>query len=243
MATVLEMVDLTKVYKTSLKGGTLAVDKVTLAVEEGEIYGLVGPNGSGKTTTLKLLLGLLYPTGGEVFLFGKDPVRNPQIRERVGFLPEGPYFYDFLNGRELLSFYGSLLGLDGKAREKRVEELLEQVGMKEWEKEPLARYSRGMVQRLGLAQALINNPDLVLLDEPTAGLDPLGAKEIRELILNLKGQGKTVFLCSHLLDEVQRICDRVGILHRGKLLQEMEVASLAGRLEDVFVNLVEEGEQ
>jgi len=238
LGAVLETLELTKIYKTSGKG-TLAVNKLNLSVQEGEIFGLVGPNGSGKTTTLKIILGLLHPTSGQAKLFGEDARTAMAARERVGFLPEGPYFYDHLRGEEVLGFYADLFGLDGKAKEKRIDQLLERVGMEAARKRVLKEYSRGMVQRIGLAQALLNEPDLVLLDEPTSGLDPIGARDIRELILGLRTEGKTVFLCSHLLDEVQRLCDRVAILHRGNLLEVIETRSLKEPLEEVFVRLVE----
>lgn len=239
MGIVLETAGLTKVYGSSARRGTVAVNDLTLQVNEGEIFGLVGPNGSGKTTTLKVILGLLHPTSGEARLFGEDTRTALRAKERIGFLPEGPYFYDHLRGEEVLGFYANLFGLDGNARKARVNELLKRVGMEGARKRVLREYSRGMVQRIGLAQALLNDPDLVLLDEPTSGLDPLGARDIRELILNLRKEGKTVFLCSHLLDEVQRMCDRVAILHRGRLLQIVEVSSLQEPLEDLFVRLVE----
>lgn len=239
MGTVLETVGLTKVYRASVGKGTVAVNDLNLQVNEGEIYGLVGPNGSGKTTTLKIILGLLHPTSGEARLLGEDTRTAMRARERVGFLPEGPYFYDHLRGEEVLGFYADLFGLNGEAKKKRIDGLLERVGMQGARKRVLREYSRGMVQRIGLAQALLNDPDLVLLDEPTSGLDPLGARDIRELIMGLRREGKTVFLCSHLLDEVQRMCDRVAILHRGKLLRVIEVASLTEPLEELFVRLVE----
>ena len=239
MGIVLETEEVTKVYKSSMGKGTVAVDKLSLQVNQGEIFGLVGPNGSGKTTTLKIILGLLHPTSGRARLFGEDTWTAMRVRERVGFLPEGPYFYDHLRGEEVLGFYAELFGLSGQEKQKRVDRLLERVDMDGARKRVLREYSRGMVQRIALAQALVNDPDLVLLDEPTSGLDPLGARDIRNLIMGLRKEGKTVFLCSHLLDEVQRMCDRVAILHRGRLLEVIEVKSLTQPLEEVFVNLVE----
>ncbi len=187
---------------------------LTLEVEEGQIFGLLGPNGSGKTTTLKLLLGLIFPTGGSGEIFGVK-LGSPEYKQRVGFLPEGPYFYDHLNAVELLRFYASLFGMGGPGLDKRIRELLELVGM--WDRRDIRirNYSRGMLQRVGVAQALLNDPDLVFLDEPTAGLDPSAQIEMRKVILQLREQGKTVFLCSHLLKDMEPICDTVAILSRG----------------------------
>ena len=194
-------------------------------MEQGQIFGLVGPNGSGKTTTLKLLLGLIHPTRGEGKVLG-FPIGHAAYKERVGFLPEGPYFYDHLNAVELLRFYGSLFGYGGKELEKRIQELLELVGM--WDRRHIRvrNYSRGMLQRVGVAQALINDPDLVFLDEPTAGLDPIGAMQIREVIVRIRNEGKTVFLCSHLLKEMEPLCDNIAILNRGRLVKVGSVDEL-----------------
>jgi len=201
------------------------VEDLNLEVEEGQIFGLVGPNGSGKTTTLKLLLGLIFPTSGKGQVLG-FPIGHPAYKERIGFLPEGPYFYDHLNAVELLRFYGGLFGLQGRALDSRVQELLELVGM--WDRRHIRvrNYSRGMLQRVGVAQALINDPDLILLDEPTSGLDPLGALQIREVIVRIREQGKTVFLCSHLLKEMEPLCDNIAILNRGKVVMAGTVDSL-----------------
>ncbi len=202
-------------------------------MEEGQIFGLVGPNGSGKTTTLKLLLGLVFPTRGTAEVLG-FPIGHPAYKERVGFLPEGPYFYDHLNAVELLRFYGSLFGLAGKELDKRVQELLELVDM--WDRRHIRvrNYSRGMLQRVGVAQALINDPDLVFLDEPTAGLDPIGAMQIREIIRRIRDQGKTVFLCSHLLKEMEPLCDSIAILNRGHLVTQGTVDELLAGPEGMF---------
>ncbi len=187
-----------------------------MGVEEGQIFGLVGPNGSGKTTTLKLLLGLIFPDSGEGEILGM-PLGDPAYRERIGFLPEEPYYYDHLNAIELLRFYGGLFGMGGGALEDRIKELLDLVGM--WDRRYIRvrNYSRGMRQRVGVAQALINDPDLVFMDEPTSGLDPIGAMQMREVIMNIRERGKTVFLCSHLLKEMEPLCDNVAILARGEL--------------------------
>jgi ABC-2 type transport system ATP-binding protein len=185
-------------------------------VEEGQIFGLVGPNGSGKTTTLKLLLGLIFPDSGSGEILGYK-LGDPAYRERIGFLPEEPYYYDHLNAVELLRFYGGLFGMGGSALEARTKELLDLVGM--WDRRfiRVRNYSRGMRQRIGVAQALINDPDLVFMDEPTSGLDPIGGMQIREVIIKIRERGKTVFLCSHLLKEMEPLCDHVAILARGSL--------------------------
>ncbi len=198
---------------------------LSIQVEEGTIFGLAGPNGSGKTTTLKLLLGLIYPTAGKGQVFGM-PLGNPEYKRRIGFLPEGPYFYDHLNALELLRFYGGLFGLGGKVLEDRIEELLHMVGMWDRREIRVRNYSRGMLQRIGLAQALVNDPDLVFLDEPTAGLDPPAQMEMRSLMESLRAKGKTVFLCSHLLKEMEPLCDSVAILARGIVRRSGSVCDL-----------------
>ena len=205
----------------------VAVRDLNLEVEAGQIYGLLGPNGSGKSTTLKIILGLVMPTCGEARIFGRE---SDQVasRESVGFLPESPYFYKFLTGEETLRFYGKLCGLRGASLKKRVEEMLELVGLTTARTRRLAGYSKGMLQRIGLAQALIQEPALLVLDEPTAGVDPAGAREIRDLILALKSRGITVLLSSHLLGQVQEICDRVGILANGVLVREGPLRELLG---------------
>jgi ABC-2 type transport system ATP-binding protein len=205
----------------------VAVRNLNLEVGAGQIYGLLGPNGSGKSTTLKIILGLVTPTRGEARIFGRQSERVAS-RESVGFLPESPYFYKFLTGEETLRFYGKLCGLRGASLKERVEEMLELVGLTSARKRRLAGYSKGMLQRIGLAQALIQEPALLVLDEPTAGVDPAGAREIRDLILALKSRGITVLLSSHLLGQVQEICDRVGILANGALVREGPLRELLG---------------
>ena len=205
----------------------VAVRDLNLEVAAGQIYGLLGPNGSGKSTTLKIILGLVTPTRGQARIFGQESDRVAS-RESVGFLPESPYFYKFLTGEETLRFYGKLCGLRGPSLKNRVEEMLALVGLTSARKRRLADYSKGMLQRIGLAQALIQEPALLVLDEPTAGVDPAGAREIRDLILTLKGRGITVLLSSHLLGQVQEICDRVGILANGILLREGSLRDLLG---------------
>jgi ABC-2 type transport system ATP-binding protein len=203
-----------------------AVDDVSLQIRAGEVYGLIGPNGSGKSTTMKALLGLVAPTSGTCAIFGKDSMKVDS-RNDVGFLPENPYFYKHLTGAETLRFYGKLCDLRGKMLEKRVDELLELVDLQDARHRRLGGYSKGMLQRIGLAQAMVQDPRLLILDEPTAGVDPIGSRQIRDLILRLRDAGKTVFLCSHLLEQVQEVCDQVGIIFQGKMVKE-------GRLEDLI---------
>jgi ABC-2 type transport system ATP-binding protein len=217
--------NLSKFYPAPLRGPSLrtsrivAVDNLSLEVRPGEVYGLLGPNGSGKSTAMKVVLGLVPPSSGSTEIFGRDS-RTVPARESVGYLPENPYFYKFLTGEETVRFFGRLCGLRGKPLRDRAAELLALVRLEEARNRRLAGYSKGMLQRIGLAQALIGDPRLLVLDEPTAGVDPAGSREIRDLILDLKSRGITVLLCSHLLEQVQEICDRVGILHRGRLLRE-----------------------
>jgi ABC-2 type transport system ATP-binding protein len=205
----------------------VAVRDLNLEVAAGQIYGLLGPNGSGKSTTLKIILGLVTPTRGEARIFGRESERVAS-RESVGFLPESPYFYKFLTGEETLRFYGKLCGLRGAALKSRVDEMLTLVGLTDARKRRLSGYSKGMLQRIGLAQALIHEPALLVLDEPTAGVDPAGARELRDLLLALKARGITVLLSSHLLGQVQESCDRVGILANGVLVREGPLSELLG---------------
>ncbi len=201
------------------RGKVTAVENLSLTVEPGQVYGLLGPNGSGKSTTMKIVLGLVVPTSGRTCIFGRDS-RDVESREAVGFLPENPYFYKFLTGSETLSFYGRLCGLGGKMLRDRSRELLALVGLETAADRRVGGYSKGMLQRIGLAQALVQDPRLLVLDEPTAGVDPAGSHEIRDLILRLKQRGITVLLCSHLLSQVQEICDRIGIMNHGQLVRE-----------------------
>lgn len=203
-----------------------AVDDVSLRIMPGEVYGLIGPNGSGKSTTMKALLGLLAPTAGSCHVFGKNSLKTDS-RQEIGFLPENPYFYKHLSGEETLQFYAKLCGLRGKKTKQRVDEMLEMVNLQDARKRRIGGYSKGMLQRIGLAQALIHEPRLLILDEPTAGVDPVGSRQIRDLIVKLRDQGVTIFLCSHLLEQVQEVCDHVGIIFKGKLVKE-------GRLEDLI---------
>ncbi|HSC78346.1 MAG TPA: ABC transporter ATP-binding protein [Candidatus Acidoferrales bacterium] len=214
----LEITDLTKDYLVGFwrKRPKRALDHLSLAVEEGEIFGLLGPNGAGKTTTLKLLMRLVYPTSGSAKLLGR-PLEDVDVHRRIGFLPEAPYFYDYLTAREFLDYCAQLFGLSREERRRRVAELLERVGLKEAADAALRHFSRGMLQRVGIAQALINDPALIFLDDPMLGLDPVGRREVRDLILELRRQGKTVVFSTHILPDVEALCDRVAILNRGRL--------------------------
>ena len=211
---------ITKTFPVPLRRQrVLAVKNLSLSVQPGEVYGLLGPNGCGKSTTLKILLGLVTPNSGRALIFGKDS-REYRSRRDVGFLPENPYFYKFLTAAETLAFYGKICGLSGKILATRIDELIELVGLRDARDRRVGGFSKGMLQRIGLAQALIQDPGLVVLDEPTAGVDPAGSHQIRDLILDLKKRGKTVLLTSHLLEQVQEICDRVGIMARGEMIRE-----------------------
>lgn len=207
------------------RGKVVAVKDLSLTVQAGHVYGLLGPNGSGKSTTMKVVLGLVTPTSGRAFIFGRDS-RDVESREAVGFLPENPYFYKFLTGAETIRFYGKLCGMGGKKLEDRVKELLALVGLEEAADRRVGGYSKGMLQRIGLAQALVQEPRLLVLDEPTAGVDPAGSRQICDLILQFKKRGITVLLCSHLLSQVQEICDRIGIMNHGELVREGALTDL-----------------
>lgn len=222
-----EVKNLVKDFKGPFRGKQVhAVKDVSLQIAPGEVYGLIGPNGSGKSTTMKAVLGLVAPTSGSCAIFGKNSTKVDS-RSEVGFLPENPYFYKHLTAAETVRFYGKLCGMRGRVLKERIEEMLELVGLQDARDRRLKGFSKGMLQRIGLAQALVQDPRLVILDEPTAGVDPKGSREIRDLILELKNRGITVFLCSHLLEQVQEICDRVGIIHEGVLVNE-------GRLDDLI---------
>ncbi len=226
---IIQTKGLSKVYRPMFaREGKTALDGLTIDVRRGEIFGLVGPNGSGKTTTLKLLLGLIKPTAGEVEIFGRGP-RDVAVKQRIGFLPDGPYFYDHLNAYEVLDFYGKLFGYNAAERRERSEKILDTVNLNPADRKRVIRtYSKGMMQRVGLAQAIINDPELLFLDEPTTGLDPIGARSMKDTIEQLREGGKTVLLCSHLLADVQAVCDRVAILSEGKLVKFGTVQELVG---------------
>ena len=218
--------NLTKLYPIPFKREKVtAVKDLSLTVEPGQVYGLLGPNGSGKSTTMKIVLGLVSPSSGRTEIFGRDST-TVESREDVGFLPENPYFYKFLTGAETMAFFGKLCGLSGARLRERTKELLALVGLENAADRRLGGYSKGMLQRIGLAQAMVQEPRLLVLDEPTAGVDPAGSREIRDLILDFKKRGITVLLCSHLLGQVQEICDRIGILHQGVLVREGRLADL-----------------
>lgn len=225
---VIHAVGLTKVFRDFWRRARVrAVSDLDLDVQPGEVFGLLGPNGSGKSTTIKMLLGLLYPTRGRVSVFGRPP-DDVRTKSRIGYLPEESYLYRFLNARETLDYYGTLFRLDRRNRRRRSEELLEMVGLRSAARRPVGEYSKGMARRIGLAQALINDPDLLILDEPTSGLDPIGAKLVKDIIVRLgKVYKKTILLSSHLLADVEEVCDRVTILYGGRIQE-------SGRLEDIL---------
>lgn len=226
--TAISIRDLTKVYRSPFGGrGVKALDSLTLDIARGETLSIIGPNGSGKTTTLKTLLGLIYPTAGSATILDVS-IFNAKAREKVGYLPEEPYFYDCFNGEELLDYYGKLFGISAAVRRQRVEELLQLVGLAERRRTPLREYSKGMRQRAGLAQALVNDPEILILDEPTSGLDPEGAYQMRRLIRELRQRGKTILLCSHFLAQLEDLCDRVVILSSGKLRAVGPIKDLVG---------------
>jgi len=213
---------------------------VSISVGQGEIFGFLGPNGAGKTTTMKIALGLMRATSGSVELLGR-PSREVDVHKRIGYLPESPYFYDYLTAEEFLGFYGRLGGVSKAELQQSIPQLLERVGLMEARFRPLRKFSKGMLQRIGLAQALIHDPELVILDEPMSGLDPVGRKEVRDIILNLRDHGKTVFFSTHIISDVEMICDRVGILAKGKMLAIGRIEDLVNRHAARSVEVVCEG--
>ena len=236
---VIEIIDLTKDYEVGFlkKRKVRALDQLNLEVRRGEIFGFLGPNGAGKTTTLKLLMRLIYPTQGSARILG-HPIDDVSTRARVGYLPENPYFYDYLSGRELLEYTGALFGIPTEKARARGKELLQLVGLDlDRANRQLRKYSKGMLQRIGIAQALVNDPEIVFMDEPMSGLDPIGRREVRDLLLSLRTQGKTVFFSSHILSDVEALCDRAAILSRGKLVRCGTVNELTG-IEDSAVEVV-----
>ena len=223
---VVETQNLTKIYRDFWgRQKVRALNALDLEIRKGEIFGLLGPNGSGKSTTIKLLLGLLFPTSGRALVFGQNASEVTK-NERIGYLPEESYLYKFLTAEESMDFYGRLFDMPAKIRKERTAELIEQVGLTAAKRRQLKEYSKGMTRRIGLAQALINDPDLILLDEPTSGLDPLGTRDMKDMILKLRDQGKTIVMCSHLLADVQDVCDRIAILYQGDLKELGRVDSL-----------------
>jgi ABC-2 type transport system ATP-binding protein len=230
--TVVETYSLSKVYVSSFgKKRVRALNELNLAINKGTIFGLLGPNGAGKTTLVKLLLRIIFPTFGSAKMLGED-INNYKLKKSIGYLPENHKYPSYLKGGEVLRFFGKLSGIDGKNLDKKIDELLELVKLSQWKKTKVKAYSKGMMQRLGLAQALINDPELIFLDEPTDGVDPIGRKEIRDILVELKSRQKTIFLNSHLLSEVELITDRVGILNKGKLLREGTVKELTEKKEE-----------
>ena len=223
----IETIDLEKTYAVGFwrKKPRVALRPLNLTVAEGEVFGFLGPNGAGKTTTLKLLMGLVFPTGGTARILGKD-INDPAIKAQIGFLPEQPYFYDYLTARELLEYYARLSGMEPKERGRKVEAILERVGLKDAARVQLRKFSKGMLQRVGLAQAVLHDPKVVFLDEPMSGLDPMGRREVRDLMEELKQQGKTVFFSTHILSDAEALCDRVAVIHQGELRGVGHVAEL-----------------
>src|ERR1700687_3547517 len=231
--TAIEIKGLKKSYKTGFFGNKLkqALKPLTLAVEEGEIFGCLGPNGAGKTTTLKLLMGLIFPTAGSARILGME-LDDPKMKAQIGFLPEQPYFYDYLTGRELLRYYGQLSGVDAKQLSHKVDAALARVGLKDAANVQLRKFSKGMLQRAGIAQAILHDPKVVFLDEPMSGLDPMGRREVRNLIEELKSEGKTVFFSTHILSDAEALCDRVAIIHLGELRGVGAVADLTSNVQN-----------
>lgn len=228
---IIEIDNLTKDYETGFarKRKTRALNGLTLTVEPGQIFGFLGANGAGKTTTLKLLMRLIFPTAGTARILGHD-ISDVAMHARIGYLPENPYFYDYLTAREFLNYCGELFGLRGNLRQSRTEELLTRVNLdrKNWDKQ-LRKFSKGMLQRVGLAQAVVNNPEIVFLDEPMSGLDPVGRREVRDLISSLRDEGKTVFMCSHILSDIEVLCDNAAILKGGQLAHAGSLSDLRAR--------------
>lgn len=234
---VIQTRHLTKIFKDFWgRPRVKAVDDISFDVVQGEVFGLLGPNGSGKSTTLKLALGLLFPTHGNITVLNQ-PAVSTQIKNRIGFLPEESYLYRYLNASETLSFYGKLFNLDARTCSTRTKQLLDMVGLGNVGRRPVREFSKGMMRRLGIAQALINDPDVIFLDEPTSGLDPIGTRQVKDLIVELKSRGKTVFLCSHLLADVEDVCDRIAILYGGKIKAHGRVSELLEHNEAIQIRL------
>jgi ABC-2 type transport system ATP-binding protein len=235
----IEILGLEKIYKVGFwrKRSKRALSPLSLSVEEGEIFGFLGPNGAGKTTTLKILMGLVFPTAGIAKILDME-LDDPRMKAQIGFLPEQPYFYDHLSARELLNYYGQISGVPGKERARKVDEVLTRVGLSDVGGTQLRKFSKGMLQRVGIAQAILHDPKVVFLDEPMSGLDPMGRREVRDLIEQLKHEGKTVFFSTHILSDAEALCDRVAIMHMGKLLRVGVVAdlisSIHGKVEIVW---------
>jgi ABC-2 type transport system ATP-binding protein len=242
MPAAIEIQNLTKDYEVGFwrKRKVRALDGLSLSVESGQVFGFLGANGAGKTTTLKLLMGLIYPTGGEARILGRD-IGDTSMHARIGYLPENPYFYDYLTAREFLNYCAQLFGQDRSSRSRRTEEILALVNLekKSWDRQ-LRKFSKGMLQRVGLAQALVNDPLIVFLDEPMSGLDPVGRREVRDLIASLRTQGKTVFMCSHILSDIEVLCDSVAILKGGRLAHAGSLDELRAR-ESALIEVIVTG--
>ena len=232
---IIQCARLTKVFKDFwLRNRVTAVNSIALDVRRGEVFGLLGPNGSGKSTTIKMILGLLHPSSGVISVFGK-PARDVNAKRQIGYLPEESYLYRFLNARETLEYYGKLFHQDRRKRQQRIDMLLEMVGLDKVKRRPIGEYSKGMQRRIGLAQALINDPKLLILDEPTTGLDPIGTRQIKDLILRLKDTGKTVLLCSHLLSDVEDVTDRAAIMFGGKVRRHGTIEELLAKQDQTTI--------
>ena len=235
----IEILGLEKTYSVGFwrKRPKRALHPLHLTVEDGEIFGFLGPNGAGKTTTLKLLMGLVFPTAGSARILGRDWT-DPQVKAQIGFLPEQPYFYDYLTAHELLEYYGQLSGVPAKQRKQRVEQVLQQVGLRDVQGVQLRKFSKGMLQRVGIGQAILHDPKLVFFDEPMSGLDPMGRREVRDLMVQLKHEGKTVFFSTHILSDAETLCDRVAIIHKGELrgvgAVEDLTSSVQGKVEVIW---------
>ncbi len=242
MTVAIEIQNLTKDYEVGFwhKRKVRALDGLSLSVEPGQIFGFLGANGAGKTTTLKLLMGLIYPTGGTARILGRD-IGDTSMHARIGYLPENPYFYDYLTAREFLNYCAQLFGQDRATRSRRTEEILARANLekKSWDRQ-LRKFSKGMLQRVGLAQALVNDPEIVFLDEPMSGLDPVGRREVRDLIASLRTQGKTVFMCSHILSDIEVLCDNVAILKAGRLAHAGSLDELRAR-ESALIEVIVSG--
>jgi ABC-2 type transport system ATP-binding protein len=235
----IEILGLEKTYSVGFwrKRPKRALHPLHLSVEDGEIFGFLGPNGAGKTTTLKLLMGLVFPTAGSARILGREWT-DPRVKAQIGFLPEQPYFYDYLTAHELLEYYGQLSGVPAKQRKQRVEQVLQQVGLRDVQGVQLRKFSKGMLQRVGIGQAILHDPKLVFFDEPMSGLDPMGRREVRDLMVQLKREGKTVFFSTHILSDAETLCDRVAIIHKGELrgvgAVEDLTSSVQGKVEVIW---------
>ncbi len=240
MDQIIKVERLSKAYHKLGKKSVVAVNNISFEVTQGEVFGFLGPNGAGKTTTLLLMLGFLKPDAGEIRLFDRE-VDDMEIRSKIGYVPENPAFHKYLTGEELLSFHAELYGMNKEQRDKTVPEMLKKVGLEDAKGRKVSTYSRGMLQRLSLGQALLNAPEILFLDEPALGLDPIGIVDVRNIILEIQQQGKTVFLNSHQLSEVEKVCTRVAFMKQAKLIETYKVNELKESLEDLFVRIIGQG--